>query len=106
MRWPGAALLAAGVALPMLGHPGIGCPLRAMTGIPCPLCGMSTSVEDSVRLQLVDAVKANPVGVLVVAVAVVAVLARRDVTLRFPLYLVYVGLSLMWMFQLARFGIV
>jgi hypothetical protein len=105
LRWPGAAMLAAGAALPMLGHPGVGCPLRTITGIPCPLCGMSTSVEDSLRLQIVDALKANPVGLLAVAVAVFALLVRRDLKLRIPIYLVYAGLLSMWLFELIRFGV-
>lgn len=98
-------MLAAGAALPMLGHPGVGCPLRTITGIPCPLCGMSTSVEDSLRLQIVDALKANPVGLLAVAVAVFALLVRRDLKLRIPIYLVYAGLLSMWLFELIRFGV-
>ena len=106
LRWPGAAMLGAGAMLPMLGHPGIGCPLRTLTGIPCPLCGMSTSVEDSIRLQLVDAFKANPVGILAVTVAVAALVARRRITLRIPIYAIYAGLLLMWLFELVRFGVV
>lgn len=105
-KWPAAAMLTAGAALPMLGHPGIGCPMRSLTGIPCPLCGMSTSVEDSVRLQLVDAFKANPVGILAVVVAVAALVARGRLTLRIPIYAIYGGLLLMWLFELVRFGVV
>jgi hypothetical protein len=106
LKAPAAAMLAAGTALPMLGHPGVGCPLRTLTGIPCPLCGMSTSVEDAVRLQLVDALKANPVGLLAVGVAIVALLARRRLPLRAPVCFIYTGLLSMWLFQLFRFGIV
>ena len=99
-------MLAAGAVLPVLGHPGPGCPLRTLTGIPCPLCGMSTSVEDSVRLQLVDALKANPVGLLAVATAVVLLFVRRDLRVRIPAPAIYAGLLSMWLFQLVRFGIV
>jgi uncharacterized protein DUF2752 len=106
LRWPGAAMLAAGAVLPVLGHPGPGCPLRTLTGIPCPLCGMSTSVEDSVRLQLVDALKTNPVGLLAVVVAVLLLFIRRDIRVRIPAYAIYAGLLSMWLFELVRFRVI
>jgi Protein of unknown function (DUF2752) len=106
LRWPGAAVLAAGAALPLFGHPGPGCLVRAATGIPCPLCGMSTSVEDAVRLDFVDALNANPMGLVVTFAAVAAVVVRRGVTIRFSLAFVYVALFFMWVFQLARFEVV
>jgi hypothetical protein len=104
LRMAGAAMLAAGAMLPLLpGHPGLPCPLRTLTGVPCPLCGMSTSVEDTVRLDLGGALGANPVGVAAVAVAVV-LLVRRPAHLRISQPLVYVTLATMWLFELHRFG--
>ena len=106
LRGTAAAMLAAGAALPLLGHPGIGCPLRTLTGIPCPLCGMSTSVEDSLRLRIVDAVQANPLGVVVTVVALAVLVARKRPTLRIPVVSIYLTLAALWMFELVRFGVV
>jgi hypothetical protein len=104
LRLAGVAMLAAGASLPLLpGHPGLGCPLRALTGIPCPLCGMTTSVERTLRLELADALAANPAGVVAVAVAILLVVVR-PARLRVPAPLVYVGLAAMWLFELHRFA--
>src|SRR5438128_6935443 len=59
LRTAAALMLPTAVVLPLLpGHAGFPCPLRTLTGIPCPLCGMTTSVEDTVRLRLHDALSA------------------------------------------------
>ena len=97
-------MLPSAVALPLLpGHPGLACPLRTLTGIPCPLCGMSTSVEATVRLHLHDALAANPAGVFL-AVAAVALLAFRPRRVVVPPLAVTVALAAMWLFELHRFG--
>ena len=84
LRVAGGTMLAAGLALPVLpGHPSLHCPLRALTGLPCPLCGLSTSVEETVRLHLGDALAANPLGVLLVLAALV-LLVLRPVRLALP----------------------
>ena len=98
-------MLGAGALLPILpGHPGIVCPLRATTGIPCPLCGMTTSVEETVRLDLRDAFAANPAGVVAVAVALV-LLVVRPTRLRLPWAVVPLTLLAMWAWELHRFSI-
>ncbi len=98
-------MLGGGVLLPILpSHPGIACPLRATTGIPCPLCGMTTSVEETVRLDLHDAVAANPAGVLAVAVAVLLLVVRPR-NLRLPSAAVPLTLLAMWAWELHRFSI-
>lgn len=105
LRGAGAALLAAGALLPLLpGHPGISCPLRRLTGIPCPLCGMTTSVEATLRLHLHAAFAANPAGLLAVALAVLIVV-RRPHRLTVPVALTPVLLAGMWLFELHRFSI-
>jgi len=105
LRTAGALMLGAGALLPILpGHPGIVCPLRATTGIPCPLCGMTTSVEATVRLDLQDALAANPAGVLAVALAVV-LLALRPRRLRLPWLVAPLLLLAMWAWELHRFSI-
>jgi hypothetical protein len=104
LRLAGASMLAAAATLPLLpGHPSLSCPLRAITGVPCPLCGMTTSVEATVRLDLREAVAATPAGLLAVVVAIVLVVWRPS-TLRFPAPALYLGLAAMWVYQLHRFS--
>lgn len=98
-------MLAAGVVLPLLpGHPGVECPLRRLTGVPCPLCGMTTSVEQTLRLHIGQAFSANPGGIAAVVVAIVLV-ALRPRQLRIPSALPTILLSCMWVFELHRFSI-
>lgn len=106
LRLAGGAMLATAALLPVLPGPnGVPCPLRTITGIPCPLCGMTTSVTAIVHLDLVEAVTANPAGVVaaVVAVALLVMRSRRQVDV--PVWLLPLGLVLMWAWQLGRFGI-
>jgi hypothetical protein len=105
LRLAGAGMVAAGAALQLLPvHVPIFCPLRAATGVPCPLCGMTTSVEATLRLDLDDAFAAAPAGILAVAVAI-ALLVLRPQVIRFPAAVLYVTLAAMWAFQLHRFSI-
>jgi hypothetical protein len=64
---------------------------------------MSTSVEDTVRLDLGGALGANPAGVAAVAVAIV-LLVRRPAHLRVSPLIFYSTLAAMWLFELHRFG--
>ncbi len=104
LRVAGGLMLCAGALLPFLPEgAGVPCILRAATGIPCPLCGMTTSVTETLRLDLADALAANPAGVAAVAAAV-AVLALRPARVRLSAPFVYVTLVAMWLFELHRFG--
>jgi hypothetical protein len=103
-RIAGALLLGVGLVLPVLpGHPGIVCPLRAFTGVPCPLCGMTTSVEDTVHLDVRAALAANPAGVAAV-VAAIAILLVRPSRIRLHRLVPAAALATMWLFELHRFG--
>ena len=98
-------MLGAAATLPLLpGHPGIACPLRRLTGIPCPLCGMTTGVEEGVRLHLGRAFAANPGG-LVALVAAVLLLVLRPARIRIPAALPPLALAGLWLFELHRFSI-
>jgi hypothetical protein len=103
----GATLLlgVAAVRAALPGEHGFPCPLRTLTGIPCPLCGMTTSVTETVELDLGDAVAANPAGVALVALAVAIVLGpgRR---LIIGSSLVYFGLAAVWLWELHRFAVI
>jgi hypothetical protein len=104
LRTAGVAMIGLGAVLPLLpGDPGLPCPLRALTGVPCPLCGMTTSVEAVLRLDLPGALAANPAGVAAVAVAI-ALLVVRPRHLRVSLYVVPLALAAMWLFELHRFS--
>ena len=104
LRVAGGMMLAAGLALPMLpGHPSLHCAIRALSCLPCPLCGLSTSVEETVRLHLGDALAANPLGVLLVLVAL-ALLVLRPARLALPRAVVPTVLAASWLFELHRFS--
>lgn len=105
LRIPAAMLLGAGIALPLLGHPGPGCLLRAVTGVPCPLCGMSTSVTSTVRGDLPDAFAAAPAGVALVGLAIWVLVTGRPRRVEIPLPGVVALLVVMWVFQLFRFAV-
>jgi hypothetical protein len=61
----GIALLALGAArwFPFERF-GIPCPLRTATGIPCLTCGMTTAMTSMARGELLHALAANPLGVI------------------------------------------
>lgn len=104
MRVAAAAVVAGGIALPA--HAGLPCPLRTITGVPCPLCGLTTSVKALMHLHGVDALRANPGGVVVVAGAVAVLLfARRWAAVRIPAALPIALVSIMWIAELFRFHI-
>ena len=106
LRIAGGVMLAIAALLPVLPGPdGVPCPLRSLTGIPCPLCGMTTSVTSVVHLDPVAAVTANPAGVLAVLVAVALLVVRRRRQVAIPVWVLPLGLALMWVWQLFRFDI-
>jgi hypothetical protein len=63
------------------GRPATLCPFRALTGLPCPFCGGTTAAVNLGRLDVLGALRANPVvvlGALVVAAMPLAIAFRSS----------------------------
>lgn len=106
LRIAGGVMLAAATVVPALPGPdGIPCPLRTLTGIPCPLCGMTTSVMAAVHLDPIAALSANPAGLLAVVVALGLLVFRERGQMTVPVWMLPLGLLLLWTWQLARLGV-
>ena len=87
----GQRVAAAGVAavalanLSVPGRPATLCPFRAITGIPCPFCGGTTAAVRIGHLDVLGALRANPVvvvGALVVMAIPVATSVPRVAAIR------------------------
>ena len=100
-------MLGVAVLLPVLPGPdGIPCPLRSLTGVPCPLCGMTTSVTAAVHLDPLEALAANPMGLVAVLVAVGLLLFRHRRSVAVPVWALAVALVVMELWQLVRLEVV
>jgi len=123
LRISGQRTVAAGVAAVALanlrvpGRPATVCPFRAVTGIPCPFCGGTTAAVRIGHLDLLGALRANPVvvigAVLVVALPVLrsAPAVRAFLTARPPaakrtiVGAIVLALAFSEVWQLFRFGL-
>lgn len=109
-----AALALANLHVP--GRPVTVCPLRALTGVPCPFCGGTTAAVHIGRLDLLGALRANPVVVIgaIVAAGMPAVLAVKVryggwpswVTRRTVIGAIVCTVAFSEVWQLFRFGII
>lgn len=103
LRLTGAAMLGAGLVLPLLpATVGLPCPLRSLTGVPCPLCGMTRSVTAAVHGHWGDALALNPAGLVAVVAAVVLLAVRRPPAVRVPPWAPVAAVALLWAYQLWR----
>ena len=67
-RIAAAGMLGIAVAWPRLPvHAPLACPFRAVTGVPCPLCGMTRAVVSAMHGHLLESLRFNPAGLLLVA---------------------------------------
>jgi hypothetical protein len=102
LRAGAAGMLAAAAVLPALPvHPSVACPLRTATGIPCPFCGMTRAVIAAAHGHLGTSLAFNPGGIVVLALAVVALLRPQWLArLRLPWWSFAVVLGALWVWNI------
>jgi hypothetical protein len=92
-----AALLGLAVVWPRLPvHPPLACPLRTMTGIPCPLCGATRAVVALAHGHVLDSMRFNPAGIVVVLLALALVAGVRVDRLRVAPWVLISLAALLW----------
>jgi hypothetical protein len=92
-----AAMLGLAVAWPRLPvHPPVACPLRTLTGIPCPLCGLTRAVVAAMHGHLLESLRFNPAGMLVVLLAIALLAGLRLDRVRIPPWLVVTFVAILW----------
>ena len=102
LRLLAGGLIAAAAAWPLLPvHPPLACPLRTTTGIPCPLCGMTRAVVAAARGDLVDSLRFNPLGIVVVLLAIAVIVRPSLLRIRPPVWLYAGGGALLWVYNVA-----
>jgi hypothetical protein len=92
-----AAMLGLAVVWPRLPvHPPIACPMRSITGIPCPLCGMTRAVVAAAHGHVIESLRFNPGGILVVLLALAIIAGMRLDRVRVSPWLVVALAALLW----------
>ncbi len=82
-------------------HPSVACPLRAATGIPCPFCGMTRAVVAAAHLHLGASLAFNPGGIVVLALAIVAVARPQWLArVRLPWWSFAVAFAALWVWNI------
>ncbi|HEY5171674.1 MAG TPA: DUF2752 domain-containing protein [Acidimicrobiia bacterium] len=82
-------------------HPPFACPLRSLTGIPCPLCGMTRAVVAAAHGHLSASLAFNPGGILVLALAVIAILRPAwPARLQVPTWSLFSILGVLWVWNI------
>ncbi|NNN21835.1 MAG: DUF2752 domain-containing protein [Acidimicrobiales bacterium] len=103
-------MLGLGIALPRIpGHSDLQCPLLKLTGVPCPFCGMTTSVEATLRGHFDSAVAANPFAIVIVVIAIALLIAPKIKVLQIKTMYIKMTIPTLlvssWVFELFRFHI-
>jgi hypothetical protein len=108
----GATVLGA-ASDPSLAAPGSGlCPFSLLTGVPCPFCGLTRSMFALGEGHVGGAAAQNPLGLLLLPLAVVLLVAGgRAVAggrrLSWPVPVLWIGLAVVlgtWAWQVARYA--
>jgi len=93
------AIAAAWPVLPV--HPPLACPLRSLTGVPCPFCGMTRAVVAAAHGHLSASLAFNPAGILVLALAVVAIFRPAwPARLHVPMWSLFSILGVLWVWNI------
>lgn len=97
----GSAVVMAGVAAawPLLPHPPL-CPMLELTGRPCPLCGSTRAVVSLLRGDVVASLRYSPLGIVVVAAVIVALVTWRKRTWSIPTVPLLAVLGAVWIWNL------
>jgi Protein of unknown function (DUF2752) len=94
------AMLGLAVAWPWLPvHPPLACPFRALTGVPCPFCGMTRAVVAAMHGHLLESLRFNPAGLLVVVLAFALLAGLRVDRVRIPPWIVVAFVALLWVWN-------
>jgi hypothetical protein len=73
-------------------------------GIPCPACGLTTAVRNVMSGNEWAGIRAAPIVVVIVAVALYALIARR-LTMAIPYVVIALIVGAEWIYELFRFSI-
>ena len=79
--------------------------MRTITGVPCPFCGVTTSVRDALGGHIRAGLNAAPLGLALIAAAIVVVLRLAPANLRILPLVAIAALMAEWGFELHRFHI-
>jgi len=102
LRIAAGGLVGAAAIWPLLPvHPPLACPLRAITGIPCPFCGMTRACVAAVHGHFGASLSFNPGGVLIVALALIALVRPRFlVRIQPPAWSFTIALGVLWLWNI------
>lgn len=101
LRVVSGGMVAIAAAWPLLPHPAVACPLRAATGIPCPFCGMTRAVVAAVHGHLGASLAFNPAGVVVLALALVALVRPAWLArLYAPAWVLLLAVGMLWVWNI------
>ena len=100
VRAAAAGMITIAAVYPIVPHPSVACPLRAATGIPCPLCGMTRAVVAAVHGHVGASLAFNPGGIVVLALALVALVRPEWLTrVRPPWWSFAVVFGALWLWN-------
>jgi hypothetical protein len=72
-----------------------------MTGVPCPGCGLTRAVEALTEGHVVESLKFNPAGLLLVIAALAVVIAWRVQRLDVPAWIIAAAFMLLAVWNMA-----
>ncbi|MGQ0824413.1 MAG: DUF2752 domain-containing protein [Actinomycetota bacterium] len=104
LRLAAGTMIGSAAVWPLLPlHPSLACPLRTTTGIPCPMCGMTRAVVAAAHGDVGASLRYNPVGIVVLALAVALVLAPSLARARWRVrpWAAVAAVGMLWAYNIA-----